>query len=255
MGEGSAEKACSTVKIFGQSLKSALLDKDVRLCIDSKPKSRFLIILIISFNVSIFFSVECTTASLELVKKCLNGIEVDKKCLLKVYENMSEDKDCFCGGLLKFSEMLSSVEALLCAGDQGRAARLFFPGGGIFPNLFATTQAPTTATTAAPTTAPTAPSTTATTTVTTSAYTATITAAPTVTTASPTDTTAAPGVPSNADFCNKDQEHTMCKYPVSLILETQYTVPSNVYCPAQVPNSQSRGLGLTPKSYGPGVLW
>ena len=100
MGEGSAEKACSTVKIFGQSLKSALLDKDVPLCIDSKPKSRFLIILIISFNVSIFFSVECTTASLELVKKCLNGIEVDKKCLLKVYENMSEDKACFCGGLL-----------------------------------------------------------------------------------------------------------------------------------------------------------
>ena len=40
MGEGSAEKACSTVKTFGQSLKSVLVDKDVPLCIDAKPESR-----------------------------------------------------------------------------------------------------------------------------------------------------------------------------------------------------------------------
>ena len=156
MGEGSAEKACSTVNIFGQSLKSALLDEDVPLCMDSKPKSRYLIILFQSCNVSIFFSVECTTASLELLKKCLDANKVDDKCLQKVYEKLSEDKDCFCGGLLKFSEMLSSVEALLCAGDQGRVARLIFPGGGIFPNLLATTLAPTTATTEAPTTGTTA---------------------------------------------------------------------------------------------------
>ena len=82
------------------------------------------------------------------MKKCLNCIEVGEKCLHEEYENISEDKDCFCGGLLKFSEMLTSVEALLCAGDQGRVARLFFPGGGIFPNLFAPTAGTTTAATA-----------------------------------------------------------------------------------------------------------
>ena len=38
--ESSAEKACSTVRSFGQSLKSVLVDKDVPLCIDAKPESR-----------------------------------------------------------------------------------------------------------------------------------------------------------------------------------------------------------------------
>ena len=39
--EGLAEKACSTVKSFGQSLKSALVDEDVSMCVDSKPMSKF----------------------------------------------------------------------------------------------------------------------------------------------------------------------------------------------------------------------
>ena len=38
------------------------------------------------------------------------------------------------------------------------------------------------------------------------------TAAPTTATANPTTS----GVPSNAEFCDKDQEHTMCKYAVSV---------------------------------------
>ena len=38
--ESSTEKACLTVRSFGQSLKSVLVDKDVPLCIDAKPKSR-----------------------------------------------------------------------------------------------------------------------------------------------------------------------------------------------------------------------
>ena len=38
--ESSAEKACSTVRSFGQSLKSVLVDKDVPLCFDAKPESR-----------------------------------------------------------------------------------------------------------------------------------------------------------------------------------------------------------------------
>ena len=104
--EGLAEKACSTVKSFGQSLKSALVDKDVSMCVDSKAKSKVTLQHGARY-VYIFFSVDCTTASLELVKKCLSGIEVDDNCLQRVYKNISEDKDCFCGGLLKFSEMLS----------------------------------------------------------------------------------------------------------------------------------------------------
>ena len=127
-----------------------------------------------SCHVSFSFSAACTTASLALVKKCLNGIEVDDKCLHEEYENLSEaeDKACFCGGLVKISEMLTSVEALLCHRNQGRVARLFFPGGGIFPNWFATTQATTTGTTtgtAVTTTAPIAAPTTAYTAVTTTA--------------------------------------------------------------------------------------
>ena len=119
-----------------------------------------------SCHVSFSFSAACTTASLELVKKCVNGIEVDDKCLHVEYEHLSEaeDKACFCGGLVKISEMLTSVEALLCFRNQGRVARLFFPGGGILPNWFATTQATSTATTtgtAATTTAPIAAPTTA----------------------------------------------------------------------------------------------
>ena len=39
--ESSTEKACLTVRSFGQSLKSALVDKDVSMCVDSKPISKF----------------------------------------------------------------------------------------------------------------------------------------------------------------------------------------------------------------------
>ena len=108
-----------------------------------------------SCNITVSILVECTTASLEIARRCLNGIEVDAKCLQKVNENLSsKDKACFCGGIFKFSEMLASVVALLCAENQGRVERLFFPEG-IFQNLFGSPQAPTAASTAAPTTAPT----------------------------------------------------------------------------------------------------
>merc|ERR1719341_2242293 len=42
-----------------------------------------------------------------------------------------DDQDCFCGGLLKFSQMLNSVEALLCLETQGRvgSGKLFFGSG------------------------------------------------------------------------------------------------------------------------------
>ena len=40
MDEGKADEACRTVRSFEQSLKSALVDQDVPLCMDSKPESK-----------------------------------------------------------------------------------------------------------------------------------------------------------------------------------------------------------------------
>lgn len=139
--EGNAEELCRTVESLEQSLKSALVDQEVPLCVDSAPE------------------MECTPASMEILKKCLIGVKVNGKCLHDIYENLAEDKACFCGGILNFSEMLTSVEALLCA-DHGRASRLFAPGGDFdFMNLFATSKSPdnpvptkSPATTTAPTT-------------------------------------------------------------------------------------------------------
>merc|ERR1712137_773444 len=132
----SGGKACSTLTSFQKSLNTAVV------CKDFQPKT------------------ECTTASLEIVKKCLDGIKVDAKCLSEVYEKLSGDQDCFCGGLVKFSQMLTSVEALLCAEDQGRVSKLFF--ANMF-DLKQETTTPTTATSAAPTTTTTAAPTTTTT--------------------------------------------------------------------------------------------
>merc|ERR1719500_955747 len=71
------------------------------LCVESKRKT------------------ECTTASLEVLKKCLDGArEFDPECLEEAHTNLTEDnKACFCGGLVEFHEMLNSVEALLCMKD------------------------------------------------------------------------------------------------------------------------------------------
>ena len=98
---------------------------------------------------------ECTTASLEILKKCLDGdgIHVDRVCLKEVhsvyclkvqlnqlllnyfFQNLTEvsmdNHDCFCGGLVKFSDMLTSVEALLCPDEnQGRVGANAFFGNG-----------------------------------------------------------------------------------------------------------------------------
>merc|ERR1719500_426620 len=71
------------------------------------------------------------TVSVEVLKKCLHGIHVDQDCLEEVQMNLTEgpmdDKDCFCGGLVKFAEMLTSVEALLCGGEnegEGRTGKV-----------------------------------------------------------------------------------------------------------------------------------
>ena len=38
-----------------------------------------------------FVSAECTTASLELLKTCLNGIEFDPECFLEIHVVCSKD--------------------------------------------------------------------------------------------------------------------------------------------------------------------
>ena len=57
-----------------------------------------------------------------------------KPALLKyIFQNLTEvsvdNHDCFCGGLVKFSDMLKSVEALLCPDEnQGRVGSNAFYG-------------------------------------------------------------------------------------------------------------------------------
>lgn len=91
-----SDPLCSTLKTLGRSLEYARFQGS--LCVDSEPRTN------------------CTTASLQVLKKCLDGAEVDPKCLELEHTNFTEvdDKACFCGGLVEYSEMLTSVEALLC---------------------------------------------------------------------------------------------------------------------------------------------
>jgi len=96
---GTSEALCRSLKMLRLSLKDARNHRS--LCVDSKRKT------------------ECTTASLEVLKKCLDGgSELDGECLEEAHTNLTEDnKACFCGGLVEFHEMLNSVEALLCMKD------------------------------------------------------------------------------------------------------------------------------------------
>jgi len=97
-GNPPSDPACDALRTVADSLTGARIYGS--LCADSMPKS------------------ECTTASFEVLKKCLDGIHVDQDCLDRMHKNLTEvsmdDQDCFCGGLVKFSEMLTSVKALLC---------------------------------------------------------------------------------------------------------------------------------------------
>jgi len=96
---GTSEALCRSLKMLRLSLKDAR--NHGSLCVDSKRKT------------------ECTTASLEVLKKCLDGgSEFDRECLEEAHTNLTEDdKSCFCGGLVEYHEMLNSVETLLCKMD------------------------------------------------------------------------------------------------------------------------------------------
>merc|ERR1719154_321624 len=97
---GTSEALCRSLKMLRLSLKDARHHGS--LCEDSKRKT------------------ECTTASLEVLKKCLHsGSEFDSECLEEAHTNLTKDnKACFCGGLVEFHEMLNSVEAFLCMMDE-----------------------------------------------------------------------------------------------------------------------------------------
>jgi len=101
-GNPPSDPACDALRTVADSLTGARIYGS--LCADSTPKTG------------------CTTASLELLKKCLDGIHVDQDCLDRMHTNLTEgsmdDLDCFCGGLVKFSEMLTSVGVLLCLGED-----------------------------------------------------------------------------------------------------------------------------------------
>jgi len=128
LGNPPSEPACDALNTVADSLNGARIYGS--LCADSMPKS------------------ECTTASLEVLKKCLDGIHVDQDCLDRMHKNLTEvsmdDQDCFCGGLVKFSDMLTSVKALLCIEeDEVRAGMgsLFWSGTKTKPST--TTQSST----------------------------------------------------------------------------------------------------------------
>ena len=121
----SGGKACSTLTSFQKSLNNAVV------CKDFQPKSKYFVHKAIVVKIHpFFFSAECTTASLEIVKKCLDGIKVDAKCLSEFYEvcgftrmnnctgttevffqKLSGDQACFCGGLAKLSLNVCSLDA------------------------------------------------------------------------------------------------------------------------------------------------
>jgi len=115
--------SCYALSTFADSLEEARSYGS--LCVDSMPKT------------------ECTTASLEILKKCLDGdgIHVDRVCLEEVHSKLTEvsmdNHDCFCGGLVKFSDMLTSVEALLCPDEnQGRVGTQFVNYNGNGADVF-----------------------------------------------------------------------------------------------------------------------
>jgi len=131
LGNPPSEPACDALNTVADSLNGARIYGS--LCADSMPKS------------------ECTTASLEVLKKCLDGIHVDQDCLDRMHTSLTEaevsmdDHNCFCGGLVKFSDMLTSVKALLCLEeDEVRAGMGSFFRSGTKTKPSTTTQSSTT---------------------------------------------------------------------------------------------------------------
>lgn len=73
--EGEAEELCRTVKSLEQSLKSALVDRDVPLCLDSKPESKCFIHMRLLLCLNLIFSgmYTCVTRDFEEVSNWSQG--------------------------------------------------------------------------------------------------------------------------------------------------------------------------------------
>ena len=74
-----SEALCSTLRMLGQSLEDARLHGSM--CMDSDPRSEYHFWILFKITRYSFVLAECTTASLEVLKKCLNGVKVDRDCL------------------------------------------------------------------------------------------------------------------------------------------------------------------------------
>ena len=105
-----SEPSCSYFKIFEQSLQEA--KHSCSLCLDSEIKSKHCICIFLEFIILIFVSAECTTASLDLLKECLNGNTVDPECYKELHTVCSKDIR-----LIQLTEF--SLSELSWCGQQG----------------------------------------------------------------------------------------------------------------------------------------
>merc|ERR1711934_43879 len=130
LSDHSSKPACDALKMLGESLQ-----KSNSMCVNSMPKT------------------ECTTASLEVIKTCLDGIKVDQVCL--------EDQGREGSGKLFFADFskwygtTTTTAAPTTSGPTTAGPTTAGPTTAGPTTAAPTTAAPTTAapTTAAPTTA------------------------------------------------------------------------------------------------------
>ena len=79
-----SDPPCDTLKSFEQSLEIA--SHSCSLCLDSEVKSEIFSWIPSEFIFLVIVSAECTSASLELLKTCLDGIKVDPECYKELHK-------------------------------------------------------------------------------------------------------------------------------------------------------------------------
>lgn len=144
------DQACQTLKRFEESLKSALDLDGAPLCFNAQPQSKHVVQIFDSDNClcrrSAFKHLSFKLSSLphlwRLSKSVLKASKLTPSVFMRnirfvisahdlisnvYFQSLSENQAFFCGGILKFFEMLTSVKALLCKQEEGRESRLFFP--------------------------------------------------------------------------------------------------------------------------------
>jgi len=63
---------------------------------------------------------ECTASTMDVLKFCIDGLEIDVDCVERAFEDdLDEDtQECFCGELGNFASMLLNLEMLVCSGGK-----------------------------------------------------------------------------------------------------------------------------------------